>query len=58
MSGVKYHLTAIGQHYRDCCDCRVCEPSGFDELKNPWRWGEFTRVEGGDHDQVTAAEYI
>jgi Transposase DDE domain group 1 len=31
-------LQAIGQLYRDRCDCE----NGFDELKNQWGWGGFT----------------
>jgi hypothetical protein len=30
-----YELQAIGQLYRDRCDCE----NGFDELKNQWGWG-------------------
>ncbi len=33
-----YELAAIGQLYRDRCDCE----NGFDELKNQWGWGGFT----------------
>jgi len=33
-----YELEAIGQLYRDRCDCE----NGFDELKNQWGWGGFT----------------
>ena len=33
-----YDITAIGQLYRDGCDCE----NGFDELKNHWGWGGFT----------------
>lgn len=33
-----YELGAIGQLYRDRCDCE----NGFDELKNQWGWGGFT----------------
>ena len=35
---VAYDLNAIGQLYRDRCDCE----NGFDELKNQWGWGGFT----------------
>jgi hypothetical protein len=35
---VDYELSAIGQLYRDRCDCE----NGFDELKNQWGWGGFT----------------
>ena len=33
-----HELTAMGQLYRDRCDCE----NGFDELKNQWGWGGFT----------------
>jgi hypothetical protein len=33
-----YDIAAIGQLYRDRCDCE----NGFDELKNQWGWGGFT----------------
>jgi len=33
-----YDLSAIGQLYRDRCDCE----NGFDELKNQWGWGGFS----------------
>jgi hypothetical protein len=42
VTDVKYELAAIGQLYRDRCDCRACQVSGFDELKNQWVWGGFT----------------
>ena len=32
-----YDIAAIGQLYRDRCDCE----NGFDELKNQWGWGGF-----------------
>ncbi|MGL6108920.1 MAG: IS1380 family transposase [Rubrivivax sp.] len=38
VTDVKYDLAAIGQLYRDRCDCE----NGFDELKNQWGWGGFT----------------
>ena len=34
----EYERSAIGQLYRDRCDCE----NGFDELKNQWGWGGFT----------------
>jgi hypothetical protein len=33
-----YYIVAIGQLYRDRCDCE----NGLDELKNQWGWGGFT----------------
>ena len=38
VTNAQYNLTAIGQLYRDRCDCE----NGFDELKNQWGWGGFT----------------
>jgi hypothetical protein len=38
VTDVEYELSAIGQLYRDRCDCE----NGFDELKNQWGWGGFT----------------
>ena len=38
VTNAPYDLTAIGQLYRDRCDCE----NGFDELKNQWGWGGFT----------------
>ncbi|MFO0202804.1 MAG: transposase, partial [Alphaproteobacteria bacterium] len=38
VTDVDYELSAIGQIYRDRCDCE----NGFDELKNQWGWGGFT----------------
>jgi hypothetical protein len=38
VTDVDYELSAIGQLYRDRCDCE----NGFDELKNQWGWGGFT----------------
>jgi hypothetical protein len=37
-TNVDYEIAAIGQLYRDRCDCE----NGFDELKNQWGWGGFT----------------
>ncbi len=42
VSDVKYELAAIGQRYRDRCDCRACQVSGFDEPQRQWGWGGFT----------------
>ena len=39
VSDVKYDLAAIGQLYRDHCDCRPSGFSGFDELKSQWGVG-------------------
>jgi len=36
-TNVEYEIAAIGQLYRDRCDCE----NGFDELKNQWGWGGF-----------------
>ncbi len=49
VTDVKYDLTAIGQLYRDRCDCE----NGFDELKNQWGWGGFT-TQDMHRSQVTA----
>ena len=38
VTNVEYDIAAIGQLYRDRCDCE----NGFDELKNQWGWGGFT----------------
>ena len=38
VTDTEYDLEAIGQLYRDRCDCE----NGFDELKNQWGWGGFT----------------
>jgi len=38
VTNVPYDLAAMGQLYRDRCDCE----NGFDELKNQWGWGGFT----------------
>ena len=37
-TNTQYDIAAIGQLYRDRCDCE----NGFDELKNQWGWGGFT----------------
>ena len=44
-----YELAAIGQLYRDRCDCE----NGFDELKNQWGWGGFT-TQDMHRSQITA----
>ena len=44
-----YDIAAIGQLYRDRCDCE----SGFDEWKNQWGWGGFT-TQDMHRSQVTA----
>jgi hypothetical protein len=44
-----YDLAAIGQLYRDRCDCE----NGFDELKNQWGWGGFT-TQDMHRSQLTA----
>ncbi len=44
-----YDIAAIGQLYRDRCDCE----NGFDELKNQWGWGGF-RTQDMHRSQVTA----
>lgn len=49
VTNVQYDLTAIGQLYRDRCDCE----NGFDELKNQWGWGGFT-TQGMHRSQITA----
>ena len=36
VTDVAYPLEAVGQLYRDRADCRICQFSGFDELKNQW----------------------
>jgi hypothetical protein len=48
-TNVTYDLAAIGQLYRDRCDCE----NGFDELKNQWGWGGFT-TQDMHRSQVTA----
>jgi hypothetical protein len=44
-----YDIAAIGQLYRDRCDCE----NGFDELKNQWGWGGLT-THDMHRSQVTA----
>lgn len=48
-TNVDYELSAIGQLYRDRCDCE----NGFDELKNQWGWGGFT-TQDMHRSQITA----
>ncbi|MCA3243629.1 MAG: IS1380 family transposase [Rubrivivax sp.] len=48
-TNVTYDVAAIGQLYRDRCDCE----NGFDELKNQWGWGGFT-TQDMHRSQVTA----
>ena len=42
VTDAKYPVEAIGQLYRDRADCRTCQFSGFDELKNQWGLSGFT----------------
>jgi hypothetical protein len=49
VSNAQYDIAAIGQLYRDRCDCE----NGFDELKNQWGWGGFT-TNDMHRSQVTA----
>ena len=42
VTDAKYPVEAIGQLYRDRADCRICQLSGFDELKNQWGLSGFT----------------
>ena len=49
VSNTGYGLEAIGQLYRDRCDCE----NGFDELKNQWGWGGFT-TQDMKRSQLTA----
>jgi len=49
VTDVSYELAAIGQLYRDRCDCE----NGFDELKNQWGWGGFT-TQDMHRSQITA----
>ena len=48
-TNAQYDIAAIGQLYRDRCDCE----NGFDELKNQWGWGGFT-TQDMHRSQVTA----
>jgi Transposase DDE domain group 1 len=49
VTNAEYDITAIGQLYRDRCDCE----NGFDELKNQWGWGGFT-TQDMQRSQMTA----
>ena len=49
VTDVKYDLAAIGQLYRDRCDCE----NGFDEPQRQWGWGGFT-TQDMHRSQVTA----
>ena len=49
VTNVEYDIAAIGQLYRDRCDCE----NGFDELKNQWGWGGFT-TQDMHRSQITA----
>ncbi len=49
VTNAEYDITAIGQLYRDRCDCE----NGFDELKNQWGWGGFT-TKDMHRSQITA----
>ncbi len=49
VTNARYDISAIGQLYRDRCDCE----NGFDELKNQWGWGGFT-THDMHRSQITA----
>lgn len=49
VTNAPYDILAIGQLYRDRCDCE----NGFDELKNQWGWGGFT-TQDMHRSQLTA----
>jgi hypothetical protein len=49
VTNAEYEIAAIGQLYRDRCDCE----NGFDELKNQWGWGGFT-THDMSRSQITA----
>jgi len=49
VTNAAYDIAAIGQLYRDRCDCE----NGFDELKNQWGWGGFT-TKDMHRSQITA----
>ena len=42
VTDVSYPIGAVAQLYRDRADCRICQVSGFDELKNQWGLIGFT----------------
>ena len=41
VSNAAYGLAQIGQLYRDRADCE----NGFDEIKNQWGWGGYSRLQ-------------
>ena len=49
VTNAPYEIAAIGQLYRDRCDCE----NGFDELKNQWGWGGFS-THDMHRSQITA----
>ena len=49
VTNAEYDIAAIGQLYRDRCDCE----NGFDELKSQWGWGGFT-TKDMHRSQITA----
>ena len=49
VTNAPYDIRAIGQLYRDRCDCE----NGFDALKNQWGWGGFT-TQDMHRSQITA----
>jgi hypothetical protein len=49
VTNAAYDIAAIGQLYRDRCDCE----NGFDELNNQWGWGGFT-TQDMHRSQLTA----
>jgi hypothetical protein len=49
VTNAQYETAAIGQLYRDRCDCE----NGFDELKNQWGWGGFN-TQDMHRSQITA----
>ena len=49
VTNAEYDIAAVGQLYRDRCDCE----NGFDELKNQWGWGGFT-TRDMHRSQITA----
>jgi len=44
VTDVSYPIEAVAQLYRDRADCRICQVSGFDELKNQWGLSGFTTL--------------
>jgi hypothetical protein len=43
VTNAQYDIAAIGQLYRDRCDCE----NGFDELKNQWGWALLSKTARG-----------